>query len=93
MLIVIKEMTTKEDGRKFIKASAKGKYLPEDLKAEAETYYDIKVVKGNKTQLPTTNGVYRVETKNCWLDKREGIKYPTCWIKDDEVKFTFYKNI
>ena len=68
--MIVREYTTKE-GKKFVKATAKGKYLPLAL-VDDETNYNIRFI-GNVT-MPQTEGIYEVayEDDNLWLDTREG---------------------
>lgn len=65
--VIVREFSTKE-GKKFVKATAKGKYLPLAL-VDDETNYDIKFVGAS---LPTSEGIYEVayEEGNLWLDQR-----------------------
>lgn len=65
--VIVREFSTKE-GKKFVKATAKGKYLPLAL-VEDEVNYDVKFV---GTSLPTSEGIYEVayEDGNLWLDQR-----------------------
>ena len=65
--VIVREFSTKE-GKKFVKATAKGKYLPLAL-VEDEVNYDVKFVGAS---LPTSEGIYEVayEDGNLWLDQR-----------------------
>ena len=65
--IIVRSFKTKE-GKTFVKAVAKGKYLPLAL-VEDEVNYNIKFVGAS---LPTEEGIYEVayEEGNLWLDQR-----------------------
>lgn len=65
--VIVREFSTKE-GKKFVKATAKGKYLPLAL-VDDEVNYDIKFVGAS---LPSSEGIYEVayEEGNLWLDQR-----------------------
>lgn len=65
--IIVRAYSTKE-GKTFVKASAKGKYLPIAI-AEDEVNYNIKFVGAS---LPTSEGIYEVayEEGDLWLDQR-----------------------
>lgn len=65
--MIVKQYTTKE-GRSFVKATAKGKYLPLVL-AEEDVNYTIKFVNGT---LPSHEGIYEVafEEGRMWIDTR-----------------------
>lgn len=65
--VIVREFSTKE-GKKFVKATAKGKYLPLAL-VDDETNYDIKFVGAS---LPSSEGIYEVayEEGSLWLDQR-----------------------
>lgn len=65
--IVVRTFSTKE-GKTFVKATAKGKYLPLAM-VEDDVYYNIKFVGAT---LPTSEGIYEVayEEGNLWLDQR-----------------------
>lgn len=65
--VIVREFSTKE-GKKFVKATAKGKYLPLAL-VDDETNYDVKFVGAS---LPSSEGIYEVayEEGNLWLDQR-----------------------
>ena len=69
--IIVREYTTKKDGKKFIKATAKGQYLPLAL-VDDETNYNIKFV---GEALPNQEGIYEVafEQGNLWLDQRPDV--------------------
>ena len=65
--IIVRAYTTKE-GKQFVKATAKGKFLPLAL-AEEDVNYNIKFVGAS---LPTSEGIYEVayEEGNLWIDQR-----------------------
>lgn len=65
--IIVRKFETKE-GKSFVKATAKGKFLPLAV-VEDDVNYNIKFV---GSQLPTQEGIYEVayEEGNMWLDQR-----------------------
>ena len=65
--IIVRKFETKE-GKSFVKATAKGKFLPLAV-VEDDVNYIIKFV---GSQLPTQEGIYEVayEEGNMWLDQR-----------------------
>ena len=69
--ILIKQYTTKDGTRKFTAANVKGSYLPESVKADAETWYKLRPV---MTMIPTEEGVYTVECEKVWIDRRPEYK-------------------
>lgn len=86
--VIVREFSTKE-GKKFVKATAKGKYLPLAL-VDDEVNYDIKFVGAS---LPTSEGIYEVayEEGNLWLDQRaEFIEKNIVRIKPTKCIFNKY---
>ena len=69
--ILIKQYTTKDGTRKFAAANVKGRYLPESVKADAETWYKLRPV---MTMIPVEEGGYTVECEKVWIDKRPEYK-------------------
>lgn len=70
--VIVREYTTKE-GKKFITASCKGRYLP-FATAEVDTRYTIKFANGGAiNSLPNKEGIYEIaynDDKSIWIDKR-----------------------
>lgn len=86
--VIVREFSTKE-GKKFVKATAKGKYLPLAL-VDDETNYDIKFVGAS---LPSSEGIYEVayEEGNLWLDQRaEFIEKNIVRVKPSKCIFNKY---
>jgi len=68
------------DGREFLAASAKGNYLGE--KFDRNTYYRVKVAKGAWNTFIQSEGIFKVEVEDAWIDTRDSTKFPTCWVKN-----------
>lgn len=86
--VIVRSYTTKE-GKPFVKATAKGKYLPLAL-AEEDVNYTIKFVGAS---LPTSEGIYEVayEEGNLWIDQRaEYVEKNIVRVKPSKCVFNKY---
>lgn len=79
--VIIRVYPSKNGGRSFALARARGM----DLNipgAQDATRYDIKIVQSTGCAFPNVEGVYRLSFDGeAWVDHREGLKYPTIWIR------------
>lgn len=86
--IIVRAYSTKE-GKTFVKATAKGQYLPLAM-VDDEVNYNIKFVGAS---LPSTEGIYEVafEEGNLWLDQRaEFIEKNIVRVKPTKCVFNKY---
>lgn len=86
--IIVRAYSTKE-GKAFVKATAKGQYLPLAM-VDDDVNYNIKFVGAS---LPTSEGIYEVafEEGNLWLDQRaEFIEKNIVRVKPTKCVFNKY---
>lgn len=87
--MIVRKYSTKE-GKTFVKATAKGQYLPLAL-VEDDVNYNIRFV-GN-TLMPQSEGIYEVayEEGNLWLDTRaEVVEKNIVRVNPTKVVFSKY---